>query len=101
MPHHSCAGTWGPQERKEPWGSRLTDEPDSLLPQGLLGAFQVQLAHAHIVPVVVLFLGQLEREGHQAGAELPLVGPYPRPGSPSFPPAEHSQRPAVQHQGLE
>lgn len=72
VPYRSCTRTQGPWEREGPWGSWLTDEPDSLLPQGLLRALQVGLALAQVVLGPAPVPGQLERgEGRRAGAELP------------------------------
>lgn len=80
VPHRSCAGPQGPWEREGPQGLWLTDEPDSLPPQGLLRALQVGLALVQVVLGPAPVPGQLERgEGCSVGAELPPSRAVPPP----------------------
>lgn len=100
MPHRSCARPQGPWEREGPRGSWLTNEPDSLLPQGLLRALQVSFTLVQVVLGLAPVLGQLERgEGCRVGAELPPSQAISRPSATLLPPS--GTFPAPCHVALE
>ena len=60
-------------------GSRLTSEPHSLPPQGLLRALQVGQALGQVLLCCAAPPGQLQREGRGLSAGRPRPRPRPRP----------------------
>lgn len=68
-------------------GSWLTDEPDSVVPQDLLWALQVDLALVQEVFGLPPLPRQLEREGCRVGAELPPSWAVPPSRATLLPPS--------------